>query len=286
MYKMNEPKLSFAQFGEDMILDAILCKIKEPIFYIDVGANHPIILSVTYWFYLNGASGINIDPLPSMFDELQKFRGRDINLRCACGAASGELELFVHGGTDDGATLVDKFALSDKSIAVPVRRLDDIYSEYAAGKTVHFCKIDVEGFERQVLEGLDFNVFRPYVFCMESTVPGSMIPNHAEFEHILLDNGYEFIGQHSINRYYADKNQMSKLNAGAHVFDLKNNPHYVFKCFFQEDIAKLDDKPAQDSRTKKIRIKLFGFIPLLTIKKQTNKCWLRLFGFIPLIKIK
>ena len=41
-----------------------------------------------------------------------------------------------------------------------------------------------------------------------------------------------------------------------------------------------------DCGCKKSEIKLFGVIPLLTIRRKKKKIWLRLFGFIPFIQIK
>ena len=68
---------------------------------------------------------------------------------------------------------------------------------------IHFLKVDVEGFERQVLEGYDFRV-RPWVICMESTKPNTEIPCYEEWEHILIDHGYALKKAHGINRYYVD----------------------------------------------------------------------------------
>ena len=38
-------KKCYAQSGEDMILNTILCDIKKG-FYVDVGANHPVVVIV------------------------------------------------------------------------------------------------------------------------------------------------------------------------------------------------------------------------------------------------
>lgn len=71
-------------------------------------------------------------------------------------------------------------------------------------KKIQFCKIDVEGGERNVLLGNDFEKYRPKVFCIESTIPGTYIPNHGLWEYILLKNDYSFAYQYKINRYYID----------------------------------------------------------------------------------
>src|SRR5205085_2313829 len=55
---------SFSSAGEDMILRHAIGSDKMEGFYVDVGAYHPVILSNTYFFYLNGWRGINLDARP------------------------------------------------------------------------------------------------------------------------------------------------------------------------------------------------------------------------------
>ena len=67
---------------------------------------------------------------------------------------------------------------------------------------IQFCKIDVEGGEKNVLLGNDFEKYRPKVFCIEST--RHFIPCHHLWEYILLKNNYSFAFQYKVNRYYID----------------------------------------------------------------------------------
>lgn len=69
---------------------------------------------------------------------------------------------------------------------------------------VQFCKIDVEGRERDVLLGYDFENYRPKVFCIESTKPGTFFFSYDQWEDILIKNNYSFAFQYMINRYYID----------------------------------------------------------------------------------
>ena len=68
-------------------------------------------------------------------------------------------------------------------------------------ETIHFCKIDVEGSEKNVL---DFINFRPKIFVIESTIPGTNILCHSSWEYILVENNYSFVYQYMINRFYVD----------------------------------------------------------------------------------
>ena len=55
-----KPVVSYAQYREDLTLAALLHE-KEKGFYVDVGANHEEIDSVTKYFYERGWSGFTDD---------------------------------------------------------------------------------------------------------------------------------------------------------------------------------------------------------------------------------
>ena len=57
----GKDKISYSSNKEDVIID-ILTGFKQNGVYIDVGANHPDIISVTKKFYDRGWSGVNIEP--------------------------------------------------------------------------------------------------------------------------------------------------------------------------------------------------------------------------------
>lgn len=201
--------LSYAQELEDLILFNAL-RDEKNIFYIDVGASDPLALSVTKAFYDRGHHGINVEPSLEEWTNLVEDRPRDINLCVGVGAENGNL-VFYKMGT--GSTFDSK--VSEKAKAqggnpleeiIPIITLTEIYEKNCTeGQDIHFCKIDVEGFEREVLLGIDFSKVRPFIFAVESTEPGTDIPSHQEWENILLENGYELAFSHGINRYYADK---------------------------------------------------------------------------------
>lgn len=60
--------ISYSQNFEDIILWRALKNIENG-FYIDVGANDPVVHSVTKLFYENGWRGINCEPVEYWFKE-------------------------------------------------------------------------------------------------------------------------------------------------------------------------------------------------------------------------
>ncbi len=194
---------SYAQDKEDIILAEMLKDVKKG-FYVDVGANSPTIFSVTKAFYEMGWSGINIEPLPDKYTELCADRDRDINLNIGIGNAKGTMTLYIEGmcSTMSDRVVADNGLQNKPTMQIEVDTLTNVISKFAPLE-IHFLKVDVEGFERQVLEGYDFRV-RPWVICMESTKPNTEIPCYEEWEHILIDHGYALEKAHGINRFYVD----------------------------------------------------------------------------------
>jgi len=207
---LNLNLTSYAQFLEDIILFLFLYDKKNG-FYIDVGANDPIKDSVTNFFYVRGWNGINIEPLDDKYILLKEKRPRDINLNITAGKEKGNTTLYIY----EGLTTIKKNYSRPKATRkiVEVETMADICKNYVPnGTIIDFCKIDVEGGERDVLLGYDFINYRPRIFCIESTLPLSMIPSYQLFEDVLIKNNYSFIYQYNINRFYVDnKNMFSNI---------------------------------------------------------------------------
>lgn len=198
--------ISYAQNFEDVMLLRALGHVEKG-FYIDVGANDPSVESVTKAFYERGWNGINIEPLNAHFADLQRERSRDINLRCAAGPSMGEIEIWecdVRGWAS-----VDKVAIEKHTAMGNIGRYDKVQMatladicEQNAPHEIQFLKIDVEGFERSVLEGMDFQRFRPWIVVVEATRPNSTEEVHHQWEDLLLAADYVFVYADGLNRFY------------------------------------------------------------------------------------
>ena len=244
--------ISYAQNHEDVILWRALKHVGLG-FYVDVGANHPADDSVTKAFYDRGWSGINIEPLAEHMAQLQAERPRDINLQVAVGSEDGEIELFNTGirGLATASSAVagrhQSAGLTTSSSRVPMRRLDGIFAAYTRSD-VHFLKIDVEGFERSVLEGMDFSRFRPWIVVVEATIPNSQEID-ANWEPILLDAGYRYVYFDGLNRYYTARERESlaaAFSAPPNVFDdFISAERYRLQQCLEASIARAEQSETQ-----------------------------------------
>ena len=227
--------ISYAQNIEDVMLWRALKHVENG-FYIDVGANDPTVDSVTKVFYEHGWHGINIEPLPSHYTDLAEERPRDINLQCAAGAANGEIEVWecdVRGWATASADVVAQHTANGHAGTfhkVPVSQLTDICAQNVSGE-IHFLKIDVEGFEKSVIDGMDFSRFRPWILVIEATRPNSTEEIHDEWEGEVLSAGYVLAYADGLNRFYVAKEHSELL-------DLLRYPPNVFDGFIRSEQLK------------------------------------------------
>lgn len=121
-----------------------------PGMFVDVGAN---IGSYTVLAAkVCGAPSIAIEPVPSTFERLVRnlsangISGIVEAYRGAAGAVAGDIRFSCDQDTTN--QVVDSSYLG-KTINVPVKTLDELLGN----RPTNFWKIDVEGFERQVLDG-------------------------------------------------------------------------------------------------------------------------------------
>ncbi len=116
----------------------------------DVGANVGFKSEV---FLALGAKVISFEPQPACVRELKARCGhRGLVVVCAAvGSAPGRLPLYI-GGNNLVSSLLPGWDKDNRDIIeVPVTTLDQAIKRYG---TPRFCKIDVEGYEFEVLKGL------------------------------------------------------------------------------------------------------------------------------------
>ncbi|MEH2286202.1 MAG: FkbM family methyltransferase [Nostoc sp.] len=200
--------ISYAQNFEDVLLNRVF-RHKTKGFYIDVGALHPTVDSVTKAFYDLGWSGINIEPIKEYYNIFQKERPRDINLNIAISNSEGNLDFFQVVGQPGNSTLnkeiADKIAqekgLELSRYTVYVKTLAEVCKKYV-DQNIDFLKIDVEGVEEEVILGGNWEIFRPTILVIETTLPNTNIRCKNNIPIFLREKGYQQVFFDGINDYY------------------------------------------------------------------------------------
>ncbi len=180
LIQLQDMRISYSQFGEDLVLLQILesiVKKRENGFYVDIGAFNP-------WKYSNtallhnffGWKGINIDANPASIELFKSARPNDINLVAAISDVIEELEFSIFN--HPAINTLDK-SLREKQegkapfevkevLSVTTQRLDDIFNQYSDRfVNIDVLSVDAEGFDLKVLKSNNWEIYQPRVILVE-----------------------------------------------------------------------------------------------------------------------
>lgn len=224
-------RISYAQYREDIILASLLDGVKKG-FYVDIGANYETEDSVTKYFYNLGWSGINVEPVAKLFMVLKKKRKRDININAGVSDTGKSLVFYEHP-THGHSSFVNNSADS-KSYKVKTYKLKDIFKDYKVEK-IDFLKIDVEGFEHEVINSNDWSRYRPKVLCIEA--------NHIDkdWRPILANADYRLFVFDGLNEYYIADECWDEITRGYAERAVMINASFIRKSDYDSLISTQRD---------------------------------------------
>ncbi len=229
--------ISYAQNLEDIVLNRAF-QNKPTGFYIDVGAHDPVELSVTKLFYDLGWRGINIEPIPKSYEKFEINRPDDINLNIALGAKHDFLSIYEVENYPEYSSLNKKIAeISGKLTGsrviksiIETRTLKEVCDQHC-DSFIDFLKIDVEGFEKEVILGADFAKYRPTMIVIEAANPCKAVIEDWEnieaeaswhdWEPLFFESKYLLVYYDGLNRYYLreEDEHLKKYFANPHNID-------------------------------------------------------------------
>ena len=184
---------SYSQFGEDVVMRSFMDGRK--VFYVDIGSGHPVKGSNTYFLYLAGYNGILIDPLKLNIDMSRKLRPLDKSILAGASSTPGLLEFYEFNPYQFSTFDYEVFNLRlDEGIEYVASHQIDLITVKSLGlkndsEIQFFLSIDTEGFEMEVLNGIDFSVWSPDLIVIEDW--GRKSPSdHTEIFDFLSVRGY------------------------------------------------------------------------------------------------
>lgn len=178
---------------------------KKPGFFVELGANDGVSASNTLYFEKHrGWRGILVEPIPELYRECVKNRPRAAVFNCACvdgrdsSICSTEMTYCnLMSVVNDAFRDEDERnkwlewgeraqpGIKSHSIVVPARTLASVLEE-CGNPEVDFLSLDVEGYEVQVLQGLQLEKHRPRWILAETRL--------TSIEKLLSElSGYEVI---------------------------------------------------------------------------------------------
>jgi len=199
---------SYSQYGEDAYIASILEQYNlNNAMYVDIGANHPTDISNTYLLYRKGMQGVVIEPNQELIGLFRRFRKRDIPLGIGCSNISSVLKFNI-SKTPVLSSFSDNRDINVyKLMYLPVMKLDQALSSIQC-PVISVLSIDVEGLNKEVLEGSKDSLQKTLLLCIEYDTPEEKL----DFES-LLDSNFELINTVHCNLIYLNKKMAAHLKA-------------------------------------------------------------------------
>lgn len=237
--------ISHAQNFEDVILWRALGHIKNG-YYVDIGAQDPVIDSISKSFYDAGWRGLHVEAVATYAAAMRAHRPNEIVIQAAVSDEAGPVSFFEISGTGLSTgrrDIADVHARSDRNFAhreikIPAVSLGAVLSSIGE-RDIHWMKIDVEGMESSVLRSWGTCAVRPWVLLVESTFPNSQIATQSEWLDLVISRGYQEAWFDGLNRYFVLEGHddlKSKFEIPPNVFDgFQVTQHHFTTQFLKRD---------------------------------------------------
>ena len=172
-------------------------------FYIDCGANDGVNQSTTWYFekFLNW-NGILIEPIPDTFCELKNNRNKDNyfynNALVSSDFKSEEIEFFFNKKDTLTGKISSKNLLKENNIEkiiAKTKTLNSIIDEVKISKQIDLFSLDVEGYEFNVLDGINFDRINFRYILIETEFPEKLTKflNSKNYNFVERLSNYNFI---------------------------------------------------------------------------------------------
>jgi FkbM family methyltransferase len=211
---------------------------------------------------------------------LAEARPEDVNVNAGIARTRGRVPFWeVHdaGFSTFDPVLGEQHAGRDRQVdkaMIDVLPLTDVIAEHRPTGDIHFLKVDVEGFEEEVIRSMDFKRFRPWIVLAEATAPGETRENHQSWEPLLLGAGYEFVYFDGLNRFYVaeEHSELKKaFYAPPNVFDNFRLPPFLCSV----DLSEIEKLREEIHRLKRVEHYAYDMQNSLSWKVTAPLRWLR-----------
>jgi len=176
----------YGQCGQDRFLESKIFKGMQNGYFVDVGAHDGLTINNSYYFEKNNKwQGICIEPIPSIFDKLEKNRDC-ICLNLAIDNKDGIADFYLNTGQTEMLSglkahydprheerknkAINKMGGDSNIVPIKTTKLSTILRDHNVTH-VNYLSIDVEGGEMAVLESIDYNATFIDIIDFEANYP-------------------------------------------------------------------------------------------------------------------
>lgn len=156
----------YSRMGKNNMDTQLAAYLPDKGVFIEAGGFDGIYASNTYYLEkIKHWTGILIEPVPEYYEKCRKIRKRSRVFNCAL-TEDSDATPFLHLDIKDSASSIIK-EQDGECVKVKAEKLSDILDRTGISN-IDFFSLDVEGFELEVLKGLDFTRHRPAFILVEA----------------------------------------------------------------------------------------------------------------------
>lgn len=210
-------------------------------FYVDVGANDPVLDSQSQHLEALGWTGLLVEPDPDCCELLRQSRkGTVIEMACSSPENAGKQLQLNRAGPH--STLEDRpialGAVVRSTVLVRCETLDAMLRDNKAPVGFDLLSIDIEGHELVALSGFDFGHWQPRLVLIEDHV------THHHKHALMRRNGYQLLLRTGLNSWYVPAK-------ASYTFSWAARFEYLRKYYLGLPTRKLRySRPAANTHTR------------------------------------
>lgn len=205
--EFDVPECFHSQCGQDWFIATYIFPDKVEGFFVDVGANHPEEISNSLYFEQIGWKGVAFEPQKELCELWPEKRSTPC-FPILLGDTEKDVPFQVNDAHTLSGVVEDKKSISDNCVYMRQRRLDQMLIEKGVSH-IDVLMIDVEGYEMNVLDGMDFSKINVECVVLENDATRFGDPL---LRQRMVDAGFKYIARLMIDDVFvkiggvADKN--------------------------------------------------------------------------------
>lgn len=177
-----QKNITFSQNGEDKLFEVLFCFLfkSTPHRYLDIGSNDPVFHNNTYLSYINGGSGVLVEPNPHFAKRTLIKRPRDVFYNAGIAFGDNKNAIYYDFGEHSELNTFSESVGENvernwkhlgvklkQKILLPLLDINKILNaQFKNGLDI--LSMDVEGFDFSILKLINFEIVRPKLICIES----------------------------------------------------------------------------------------------------------------------
>jgi FkbM family methyltransferase len=244
--------VSYSDNAEDVLLMRAFHDHPDG-FFVDVGAGDPTSGSLMRNLSkILGWAGVHVEPSPHFADRLVAAYPADTVVRTAVGRSRERLTYYslpdIGGLSTLHPDIASRHAQAGRRVVpmtVPLVTLDEVLREAGVRPGFDLLKIDVEGWEENVLEGSRLDHWQPRAVVIEATEPESPRRVGPAAERFLRDCGYALALFDGLNQFFTREDEQvlfSRLSVPANVFD-RFIPYHWYRLLPEQNRPQVAYEP-------------------------------------------